>query len=198
MKTLLITIFYIFISPFVSANSKESGKIYTSKGDTLNVEISIYEKGIILTQSKIKYFKNGLKKKISLSKIKRIELNNKTYEIISYSKVIKTGPNRGTKKYNLLAEIINKGKVKLYRTYILKSNGYWMNGMYQNMGNYLGVNNYLVKGELVKWITKMDFKKTIKKFFPKCDINNKLKNKIYKYKDLDEVIHIGNKNCEIN
>jgi hypothetical protein len=198
MKKTLITLFYILLINIVNANTNELGKIYTKTGDILDVKISVYEKGIIITNSKIKYFENGIKKKILLSKIKQIELGSKKYEVISYEKEVKTGPNRGIKKYTLLAEIISEGKVKLYRTYVLKSNGYWVNGFYQTTGTFLAENNYLVKGEIVKWISKLGFKKSIKKFFPKCEINQKLKDKIYKYSDIKEVIDLGNKACEIN
>lgn len=198
MKNTLILLLLILTAAFTKAGEKQSGKIYSKKGEVLNVDINVYVEGIILTASKITYYSDRQKHKISLSEIEHIEIGTKTYKIISYEKEVRTGPNSGHKTYTILAELVTNGSVKLYRAYYLQSNGYSNGGVYYSTGVSLAKDYYFVQGKIVKWVSKLDFKKSIKTFFPNCDLVDKVKNKTYRYRDIKEAVQYGNENCTIS
>ncbi|GGF69562.1 hypothetical protein [Wenyingzhuangia marina] len=194
----LMTLCFFLINILANAQH-EQGIIYTKDGNIIKVEIPIYKQGTIITKSKIKYLKGDKKKKISLSKIDHIEIDKKNYKVITYKKEEKFGPNRGIKTHTVLAEIINNGNIKLYRSYSLVSNGSMgSNGFYSVNGTSLIESNFLIKGDLIQWISKVNFKKQVKEFFSGCNVLiEKIENKTFKYEDIETVILFGNSECEI-
>jgi len=194
----VLTTLLFFVCFFAESAETQPASIYTKNGKVLEVDIGVYSQGIIITNSKIKYFNKGKKGKIALSQIDHIDLESKTYEVISYKKEIKTGPNRGITTLTLLVELAVNGKVKLYRAYSIQSNGgYMSDGVFVTYGgSSLVTTNYLVKDKLVKWTSKADFKKRIVSFFPDCDIVEKVENKQYRYRDLIQAIKYGNEKCD--
>lgn len=192
----IITFFILlFFSSTVFANNLQKAIIYTKSGDTLNVKVDVYKQGILLTGNKIKYFQNGKKSKIAISKINFLDLGIKRYDVIEYSKERKTGPNRGIQTYTILAELIDDGKVKLYRSNVLKSTGHMMNGMYMSTGTVLVENFYMVTGKGTNWVSGFDFKRNIKTFFPGCELIGKVKDKVFRFRDIIEAVAYGNKHC---
>lgn len=196
MKKRFFVIFCFLITSVVFANKKQYCTIYTKSGKVLKVQVNVDYGGVIVSASPIYYFENNNAKKIKLSEIEKIEIGSITYEVLTFRKKIKTGPSRGKDVTYSLAELVENGPVKLYKVYVTDTEGIWINGSYQFNGTYkITEQNYLANKNEIKWITKIGFKKNIKSFFPNCDVIKVVKEKKYKFKDLLEIVKLGNKMC---
>lgn len=201
MKKILVSCFLFFLSQILFGKETQPASIYMKNGEKLYVDVFVYEPGIVLNTSRLKYLRDGKKESVDISLIKGLVVDRRVYKVIGVNSTIALGPNRGTKvvTIKMLCELIDNGPVKLYEGHFLNKGGFSdANGVYYAGGSYLASDYYLQNDSNTYSISWLDFKKKMEILFPNCIVLERIKDKTYKFKDLQNAVAFANENCDFS
>lgn len=192
MKKTIFTILFSFTYLISFAQSMIPVTIIKTDGSKLKCHIATYE-GKVISSFNFKIWVNDEKMKIDRKEIKEIITNKNKYVTIEYIKETRRGGQITKKKTKRTAELLINDKVKLFAVHsVMSSSVYTFNNTPISSGSYLATSHYLASDNTT-YITKTNFKKTIKKYFSDCgELNLKIKSKELNYGQIKEVITMGN------
>ncbi len=197
MKNLLFcTLFFTFNLIGFSKNYI-AGTITLLDGNVIKASINTYDEDIILSQGKVKYKIGDIVEKVKISEVSSIQLETCSYKMFPVFKSYKSGPMAGkTKTFYYLGKVLVEGNVGLYNVYTLQTQGSNTGYGYMVTGTYLRSQYFLVKEEETKHAYATNYRKSLLKIFDGCkSLKDKLKNKTFKFDDLEDAVSFGNEQC---
>jgi len=195
LKYASLIFFIFFIVPKLDAQFQHQyGEIILTNGDTVRGEINVYKHNILITSiysREIVIKGDSEKDKIDISDISSVMFESITYEKVVLPMtvaVMRQGKmTRVTKMITCLAAIEIDGRSQLLKHYYFQGYG---------PKERLTSDYYIRVDDKILEISKTIFKKTIAEIYPDCTIlQEKVKNKEFRFDELEEVVRYANKNC---
>jgi len=193
-KNILFIGILIFSLNCISQNQKAT--IYLRSGDTIQGLVKFTSFGI-----KFRYDKQSKKENYDAKKIIKLDINEQGKTNTYVYKLAKDYGHSATPK---LMTLITKGKINLYRI-IITNTSFQMHGIIAVASThsmehyYVCRNNSDVVTRLTTVGTFLDknFIKAASEYFSDCqDVVNRIKNKNYRKKDMEEIVKLYNRSCK--
>nr|WP_297914393.1 hypothetical protein [uncultured Allomuricauda sp.] len=178
----------------LSADLYQPAVIYLNSGEQTKCKILIYKKDTLHHSNKIKYFLDGKKEKMKLSKIDSIQLGSITYEKFSYK------GSGGT--YFKLGTRVPNCENSLLISHWVNDSGYTFvtdKADYMTFDYYVKSNDAIIKinkpGSLISDEHKTVIRQ-LKRIYPNCsaiEIDKRIRK--ITYEDIPELITLENTSC---
>lgn len=194
MKRFFLLILIGLWSISAEANTGIPATIVKKNGQHIEGVIEAFQDKII-TASTFSIRVKGKYLKIKQSDIKEIYTASEKYEMISYRTKVRQGNRIKEKHVRKLAELLVRGKVKLYVAYSVRKPWHSIfNSDKALKWAHLNARMYLISSSDASAVYPKDFGRKIKRFFPKCDsLLAKVKEGLLGFDELEETVEEGNK-----
>lgn len=188
-KRILLSYFLLSITGAIAQPLLQEGTIYTDSGDTIVADIVMYRQNVLLRYERVIFYIGEEKVKLRPSKVKRIVIDTVEYHRLTFSRDLL---RKGEVTINYLAQIIQVGEVSLYKVYFERSH----QDLCFEYDSDLIEKYYLSSNGNIISVYRTAFRSIIRKAFEGCEtLLLKMKEEKLKYRDIYEIVKIGNASC---
>lgn len=202
-KTILFIGIFLLSLNCISQN--QEAILYLRNGDTIHGLAKITDFGKI----KFRYNKKSTKKKYDGKTLKKFEIYEKdTYQLVTYC--YKLVQNKRFFSNSVLMKLVTEGKINLYTMTSTVTApigfgsaggmGFGMNIISNSFDHYYvcrGNSDFVIELATVGSFFGKNFIKAASEYFSDCpDLVKKIENKVYKKRDIEEIIRFYNAKCK--